>query len=189
VLPARPDRRSAVYLIVAGAASASGLAPARAATASELAQDARTALARLYAAKPETKAWGRQARAVLVFPSIVKAGFLVGGQGGEGAMLVNDKAVGFYRIAAGSFGLQAGAQRFSYIMFFMTQAAVDYAKSSSGWSVGSGPSVVMVDEGAAKSMNTTTMRKDIYAVIFGQHGLMAGMGLEGSKISRITPKP
>ena len=85
--------------------------------------------------------------------------------------------------------MQAGAQKFSYAMFFMNQKAVDYAKSSSGWSFGSGPSVVLVDEGFAKSTNTTTLSQDVYAMAFKQKGLMAGAGLEGSKITQIYPDP
>jgi len=162
--------------------------PAHAASASELSSTARAALKKLYAANPSTKTLGNKATAILVFPKIVKAGFMVGAQGGDGALIEKGKVVGFYRIAAGSFGLQAGAQKFSYALFFMTQQALDYLKSSNGWSIGSGPSVVVLDEGAAKSMNTTTMRKDVYAVPFGQKGLMAGLGLEGSKITPIHPK-
>lgn len=182
-----PSRRTAIVLIAAAAAAPAGASAA--ATAEELADDARRALDRLYATKPETREWGAQAKAILVFPTIVKAGaFLAGGQGGDGALFVNNEVVGFFRIAAASFGLQLGGQKFSYALFFMTQKAVDYAKSSSGWAIGSGPSVVVVDEGAAKNMNTTTIRKDVWAVPFGQKGLMAGLGLEGSKISRIHPK-
>jgi len=159
-----------------------------AATAEELSSNSHLALDRLFALRPEARQWATKARAILVFPEIVKAGFMVGAQGGDGALIEKGKVVGFYRIAAGSFGLQAGAQKFSYALFFMTQQALDYLKSSNGWSIGSGPSVVVLDEGAAKSMNTTTMRKDVYAVPFGQKGLMAGLGLEGSKITPIHPK-
>jgi lipid-binding SYLF domain-containing protein len=153
-----------------------------------LAEKSRLALDQLYATRPETRTLGTQAKAIMVFPEIVKAGFIVGGQGGEGAMLVNDQVVAFFNIFAASYGLQAGAQKFSYVMFLMNQKAVDYAKTSQGWSFGSGPSIVLIDEGAAKDLNTTTLRKDVYAVAFGQKGLMAGLSLEGTKISRIYPK-
>jgi len=183
------SRRKALILAAAATAFVARPGVSQAATAEELARDSRLALDRLYAVRPEARQWGQTARAILVFPEIVKAGFMVGGQGGDGALLEKNKVVGFFRIAAASFGLQAGAQKFSYVQFFMTQKALDYAKSSDGWSIGSGPSVVLIDEGAAKSMNTTTMRKDIYAVAFGQKGLMGGLGLEGTKITRIHPKP
>ena len=178
-------RGATVFILAAGAA---GLAPsARAANAGQIAQDAHSALDRLYAAQPKTREFGQKAKAVLVFPSIVKAGLVVGGQGGEGAMLVNGEPVGFYRIGAVSYGLQAGAETYAYALFFMTDSAVDYLKNSKGWSVGSGPSIVMLDKGKARNTNTTTLKKDVYAVAFGQHGLMAGLGLEGSKISEIHP--
>lgn len=183
------NRRSSLTLATAAAMMAlAHPGAAAAATAEELASNSRLGLDRLYALRPEARGWAQSARAILVFPEIVKAGFMVGGQGGEGALFERGKVTGFYRIAAASFGFQAGAQKFSYALFFMTQGALDYLKSSNGWSIGSGPSVVVVDEGAAKSMNTTTMRKDVYAVPFGQKGLMAGLGLEGSKITPIHPK-
>jgi len=176
-------------MLMAGAACAAQAGPSAAKSARDIALDARTALDRLYAVRPEARSWGRNAKAIMVFPSIVKAGFMIGGQTGEGAMFVRGAPIGFYRISAASFGLQAGAQSFSYAMFYMTDSAVEYAKSSKGWAVGSGPSVVVMDEGKAKNMNTTTLRKDIYAVAYGQQGLMGGLGMEGSKISRIHPDP
>lgn len=160
-----------------------------AASAANLDREAAAALDRLYAANSKARALGGQARAVLVFPKITKAGLVVGGQGGNGVLRVKGHSQGYFKIAAGSFGLQAGAQTFSYALFFMTQSGLDYLRSNDGWAIGSGPSVVMVDEGFAKTMNTTTLRKDVYAFAFGQKGLMAGLGLEGSKISRLNPKP
>jgi lipid-binding SYLF domain-containing protein len=184
----RLDRREILVLVAASALARPDISAA-AATASELASASRLALDQLYGRRPEARAWGRDAKAILVFPKITKAGVvMVGGQTGDGALLVRGDPIAFYRIFAGSFGLQLGAQTFSYAMFFMTQKAVDYARESEGWAVGSGPSVVMIDEGKAKNMNTTTMRDDIYAVAWGQQGLMAGLGLEGSKISKIHPK-
>lgn len=182
------SRRNTLILVAATAALTVRPGVGAAATAEELAEKSRLTLDRLYATRPQTQALGQQAKAILVFPEIIKAGFLVGGQGGEGAMLANNQVVGFFNIFAASYGLQAGAQKFSYVMFFMNQKAVDYAKTSQGWSFGSGPSIVLIDEGAAKNLNTTTLRKDVYAVAFGQEGLMGGFSLEGSKISPIHPK-
>jgi len=181
------DRREILALVAASALVRPDVGAA--ATASELASESRFALDQLYGQRPEARDWGRAAKAILIFPKITKAGVvMVGGQTGDGALLVRGNPIAFYRIFAGSFGLQLGAQTFSYAMFFMTDKAVDYAKESEGWAVGSGPSVVLIDEGKAKTMNTTTMRKDIYAVAWGQQGLMAGLGLEGSKITKIHPK-
>jgi lipid-binding SYLF domain-containing protein len=154
----------------------------------DLERDARAALQRLYASTPNAADLGAKAQAVLVFPKIVKAGFMVGGQSGSGVLFRGQNVAGFYRISAGSFGLQAGAQTFSYALFFMTPGGLTYLQKSNGWSIGSGPSVVVIDKGKAKTMNTTTVGHDVIAVPFGQHGLMGGLGLEGSKISPIQPK-
>jgi lipid-binding SYLF domain-containing protein len=189
VSPAEMTRRASLTLATAAAMMALGSPGASfAATAQELTRNSHLALDRLFALHPQTRQWAKQAKAILVFPEIIKAGFLVGGQGGDGALFERGKVVGFYRTAAGSFGLQAGGQKFSYAMFLMNQKAVDYLKSSDGWSIGTGPTVVVVDEGAAKALTTTTMRKDVYAVVYGQEGLMAGISLEGSKITPIHPK-
>ena len=112
---------------------------------------------------------------------------MIGAQSGNGVLRVGGKTTGYYNISAASFGFQAGAQTFSYAMFFMNASAVGYLQKSDGWSVGSGPSVVIVDKGAAASITSTTLTKDVYAFPFGQHGLMAGIGLEGSKITHINP--
>ncbi|MGH9485359.1 MAG: YSC84-related protein [Terriglobales bacterium] len=160
---------------------------AEAASARDIAERAQSALARLYREQPHLHSLGDRAKAILVFPQIVKAGLLVGGQTGNGALLVNGNATGYYNISAVSFGLQAGAQAFSNALFFMSDAALEYLKSSNGWSIGSGPTIVVLDKGAAASISSTTLTQDVYAVPFGQQGLMAGLGLEGSKITRIHP--
>ncbi|MCW3474671.1 lipid-binding SYLF domain-containing protein [Limobrevibacterium gyesilva] len=160
---------------------------ALAASAREIDQAANRALQTLYSAQPKARDLGTRAKAILVFPKIIKAGLLIGGQGGDGALMVHGRTVGYYNISAASFGLQAGAQTFSYALFFMTDAALKYLTDSEGWAIGSGPSVVVLDKGAAASMTSTTLTQDVYAIPFGQEGLMAGFGLEGSKITRIRP--
>ncbi|WP_313620179.1 lipid-binding SYLF domain-containing protein [Achromobacter sp.] len=159
--------------------------PARAASASELSTDAMAALEQLYAQEPRMRELGRKAVGVLVFPSIIKGGLLVGGERGDGALIRRGKVEAFYSISALSFGFQAGAQQFSYALFFMNEPAMAYLDQSDGWSLGAGPSLVVVDQGYAASITTTTVTQDVYAVPFGEQGLMAGMGLEGSKISRM----
>jgi lipid-binding SYLF domain-containing protein len=158
---------------------------AAAATASQLNADGQAALSRLYAHSDRARRYSRDARAILVFPKIVKAGFMIGGQGGEGVLFVGGRPTGYYKIGAVSFGLQAGGQSFSYALFLMNDKALTYLRKSDGWAIGSGPSVVVVDKGAALSTTSTTLAKDVYAFPFGQKGLMAGLGLEGSKISPI----
>jgi lipid-binding SYLF domain-containing protein len=159
-----------------------------AATAAELSRDANASLQSLYATVPAAKALGAKALAILVFPKVTKAGLGVGGQFGEGALLQQGKAVGYYNTAGASVGLQAGAQQFGYAMFFMNADALAQLSKAAGFEVGVGPTVVVVDEGKAKTMTTTTAKDDIYAFIFGQKGLMAGLGIQGNKITKIEPK-
>jgi lipid-binding SYLF domain-containing protein len=159
---------------------------AAAATAAELNASGKAALSRLYAQSARAVRYSRDAHAILVFPKIVKAGFMIGGQGGEGVLFVRGKPTAYYKIGAASFGLQAGGQSFSYALFLMNDKALRYLDRSDGWAIGSGPSVVVVDKGKAMSTTSTTLTEDVYAFPFGQKGLMAGLGLEGSKISRIN---
>jgi lipid-binding SYLF domain-containing protein len=162
-------------------------APALAASASEIDQKATAALKKLYAATPEAKTLGGTAKGVLIFPSIVKGGFLIGGQFGDGALRVKGASVAYYRSIAASYGLQAGVQTFGYALFFMDDASLAYLDKSDGWEIGSGPSVVVVDKGMGKTLSSSTLQSGVDAFIFGQKGLMAGIGLQGSKITKITP--
>jgi lipid-binding SYLF domain-containing protein len=179
--------RVAGILIIAAMLAAIPAAPGTAVAADEAAidRDVAAALQALYRTAPGAKVLGARAKGILVFPNIVKAGFLVGAQYGDGALLKSGKTAGYYNIAAGSYGLQAGVQSFGYAMFFMTDSALDHLDRTGGFEVGAGPSVVVVDEGMAKALTTTTAREDVYAFIFGQRGLMAGLGLQGSKITRM----
>ena len=157
-----------------------------AASRQELNRDGIQALQSLYANNPAARRLGEKARAVLVFPNIVKAGFLFGGQIGEGVLLKGGKPVAYYNSVAASYGLQAGVQVFGYALFFMNDGALKYLDSSAGFELGVGPSIVVVDAGMGKSISSTTITQDIYAFIFDQKGLMAGLGIQGSKITRIS---
>jgi lipid-binding SYLF domain-containing protein len=150
-----------------------------------LERDARAALQKLTAAVPAAKALSGSATAVLVFPKITKAGLGIGGQYGDGVLFKGGKVAGYYNTSGASYGLQAGAQRFGYAMFLMNDKAVSALGANDGFEVGVGPSVVVMDEGKAKTLTTTTAKDDIYAFIFGQKGLMAGVGLQGNKITRL----
>jgi lipid-binding SYLF domain-containing protein len=152
---------------------------------SELVRDAQQALKSLYASNPTAKMLGGKARAILVFPTIVKAGFMFGGQIGNGVLVKNRQTAGYYNSVAASYGLQAGLQTFGYALFFMNDAALKYLERSEGFEIGVGPSLVVVDEGMAKSLTSTTITQDVYAFIFDQKGLMAGIGIQGSKITRL----
>lgn len=150
-----------------------------------LKRDSFAALQALYAKEPKSKEIGDKSKAILIFPNLVKAGFLAGVEGGDGVLIENGRVTGVYNITAVSYGMQAGVEKFAQAMFLTNDAAVNYLRSSDGWSLGVGPTVVLVDAGAARSLTTTTLQSDVYAFLFGQEGLMAGLGLQGQKITRL----
>jgi len=159
---------------------------ALAASRKELERDAAQALKSLYASNSAARLLGKKATAILVFPNIVKAGFLFGGQIGEGVLEKNGSPAGYYNSVAASYGLQAGVQVFGYALFFMNNDALAYLDKSDGWELGVGPSIVVVDAGVGKSLTSTTLTQDVYAFIFDQKGLMGGIGVQGSKITKIS---
>ncbi len=165
------------------------LAAAMAASARAIDRDAKAALDKLYKNTPGSKALADKAVGVLVFPSIVKGGFIIAGQYGDGALRKNNKTVAYYRSLAASFGYQAGAQAFGYVLFFMDDDSLRYLDNSAGFELGTGPSLVVLDAGFGKNLSTTTLRKGIYAFIFDQKGLMGGAGIQGTKITKINPNP
>jgi lipid-binding SYLF domain-containing protein len=158
---------------------------AAAASAAEIEKSVNSATKKLIAKHPWAKELAEKAKGVLVFPNVVKGGFMVGGQYGEGALRKQGKTVAYYNTVTASYGLQAGLQRYGYALFFMTDSALAYLDRSDGWELGTGPSVVIVDKGMAGGMSTTTASSDVYAFFFDQEGLMAGLGLQGTKITRI----
>jgi lipid-binding SYLF domain-containing protein len=160
-----------------------------ASSASAINRDTSATLAKLYKNNPGAKALADKAVGVLVFPSIVKGGFIIAGQFGDGALRKGGKTVAYYRSLAASFGYQAGAQAFGYVLFFMDDASLQYLDKSGGFELGTGPSLVVLDAGFGKNMSTTTLQKGIYAFIFDQKGLMGGAGIQGSKITKINPNP
>jgi lipid-binding SYLF domain-containing protein len=169
----------------------SGLIPtvSLASSKSQIDRSATQSLTTLYKNTPGSRALADKAVAVLVFPSIVKGGFIIAGQFGDGALRKNGKSVAYYRSLAASYGFQAGAQAFGYVLFFMDDASLRYLENSDGWELGTGPSLVVLDAGFGKTLSTTTLQKGVYAFIFDQKGLMGGMGIQGSKITKINPNP
>lgn len=163
-------------------------ASAYAGAAAALDHDAEAAMQLMLQSNAGARALAKEAHAILVFPRIVKGGFIFGGQFGDGALRENGRTTGYYRSVAASYGLQAGIQSFGYALFFMNEKALHYFRESHGFELGVGPSIVVLDKGLANSMSTTTARSDIYAVFFDQKGLMAGIGLQGTKITQIHPK-
>lgn len=180
--------KSVRFMSVVGLAIIALLGPSRAGAAPPegIESDVQAALRALYDSTPAAKTLGEAAKGILVFPNIVRAGFIFGAQYGEGELLKGGTIAGYYNIAAASFGLQAGVQGFAYAMFFMADSTLSYLKKSAGWELGVGPTIVIVDAGMAKTLTTTTGRNDVYAFIFGQKGLMAGVGVQGSKITKVS---
>jgi len=153
--------------------------------------DVDAAISLLLETTPAAKRLAPKAKGALVFPNVVKAGFLVGVQYGNGALVRRKQEGGYYianyySLTSGSYGLQAGVQSFAYVMALMTDAAVEKVERGEMWEVGVGPSVVVVDEGMAKTLTTETAKSDVYAFTFGQKGLMGGLGLQGTKITRLN---
>jgi len=159
---------------------------ARAASAADISRDAQSALKTLYAQSAAARTLGEKAKGILVFPGIIKGGFLAGGQFGEGALIKDGKTAGYYNTVQGSFGLQAGIQKYGYALFLMTDSAMKWIDKSDGWEIGVGPSIVVMDIGAATSATTTTVQAEIYAFFFDQKGLMGGLGLAGTKVTKIN---
>jgi lipid-binding SYLF domain-containing protein len=160
-------------------------APAYAASEIDLNKDSDQALQTLYRLHPFAQRLSHSAKAILIFPNVVKAGLIFGGAYGEGELKRGANVDGYFNSVTGSWGLQAGAQSYSYVVFLMSDKAVRYVRNTHGWDIGVGPTVVVVDEGKAKNLSSSTLKDDAYAFIFGQQGLMAGISLEGTKISRI----
>ena len=181
--------RLTIVLLVLGFAASTFIGPnpaAAAASSTKINRDAKSALEKLYAQSPQARTLGQKAKGILVFPSITKGGFMVGGQFGEGALIKDGKWAAYYNTVSASYGLQIGLQKYGYALFFMTDSALNWLDKSDGWEIGVGPSIVVVDTGAAKAMTTTTLQAEIYAFFFDQKGLMGGLGLQGTKVTRMS---
>ena len=157
-----------------------------AASAEEINADADATLARLQESQPVTDEMLANAKGVLIFPKIIKAGLILGAAGGDGVLRVDGKPDGYYRSVAASYGLQAGVTTFGYVMFLMDDESLNYVRDTAGWEVGVGPNITIADEGVARKLSSTTVQSGIYVFFVGQKGFFAGLGLEGTKITRIA---
>lgn len=183
-------RAVAAAIVATGAAVAVAPAvPARAGSASEIDARVNLALDALLRDSATARAVNDRAVAVLVFPDVVKAGLGLGGQYGQGALRRYGVTSGYYNIASASVGLQAGAQSYAQFIFFMTEDALRYLDRSKGFEIGADANVAVIEEGKAVDVSSTTLRDPIVAFAVGQKGLMAGATIEGSKITRINPRP
>jgi lipid-binding SYLF domain-containing protein len=181
--PSRMSRRSVVVagsavLALNACASDGGPNP-------KLETEARRALQELEVKNAGARAIASRARAVLVFPRVTRAAFVFGGQGGRGVMFRGGQPAGQYQFTGVTWGFSAGVQAFSYALYFMNEAGLASLESAKGWEFGVGPTVVVVDAGKAAQLTTTTAFDDVYAFVWGQQGLMAGVDLQGSKISKV----
>jgi len=185
--PKLPRRLLNETLLVGTAASLIG-APAGLAWAAaneDLGKDAARALGTLYRRNPTAEAIGKKAQGILVFPKIVKAGLVFGGSYGEGVLMQGGRVTGHFNSVSASWGWQAGAQTYSYVLFLMNDAALRYLDETKGWEIGVGPTVVVVHEGVARNLSTQTLKDDAYAFISDQQGLMVSLSIEGTKITRL----
>jgi lipid-binding SYLF domain-containing protein len=143
------------------------------------------ALSRLYVAAPGSRELVAKARGVLVFPSVLAAGFVVGGQYGEGALRVGGQTTGYYSTTSASIGLQIGAQSKAIVFLFMTQDALDKFRATKGWSAGGDASVAILQVGANGAVDSNSIRSPVEAFVLTNGGLMANLTLEGTKVNRL----
>ncbi len=183
-------RRSLATATIAMLATFGPLAipTAQARSAAEITAQGERTLHKLEARDPGSRIFAQHAKGVLVFPSIFKAGLVLGGESGNGVLFINGHRAGFYNLSGGTWGLQIGAQKFSYVMYFMNDSALSYLRKSDGFAVGTGPSIVVINKGAGAEGDTTTLSKDVYAFPFNEKGLMADLTLQGTKITPIHPR-
>lgn len=158
---------------------------ASAATRDEIDAGVREALGHLHQHSSAAHELQQKAAGVLVFPQVVKAGLGVGGEYGEGALLIKGAPVAYYNLASASVGLQAGAQTRSEVLLFMTEQALDKFRKSRGWKAGVDGSVAVANLGAGGTLDTKTAQQPIVGFIFSNKGLMANLTFEGSKITQI----
>lgn len=188
------ERRKAIMAtasIAAGAALFSGCTTNIGATSSpeqkkaEIDKGADATLAMLYSTVPGSQELARKARGILVFPKIYAAAFGLGGEYGEGALRIGGRTVDYYSTAGASYGFQAGAQSKALVMMFMTQQALDKFRASEGWTAGADASVVVMKTGAQGTVDTTSVSADVHAFPLTNAGLMAGVSIDGNKVSKL----
>jgi lipid-binding SYLF domain-containing protein len=159
---------------------------ATAATAAEVEASVNAALQRLHTEVKGSDAVTGKAAGILVFPEVIKAGFVIAGEGGEGALRVGGKTRGYYTIFSGSVGLQAGGQKRDIIIAFMDAASLKKFEASDGWKAGVDGSVALINVGAGAAVDIGKIKEPIVGFVVGQKGLMAGVSVDGSKITRVT---
>jgi len=160
-------------------------AAGHAATAAEIDAKVKAALDRLYTEVKGSEAVTAKAAGYLVFPGVVKAGFVIAGEGGEGALRTRGTTRGYYTIFSGSIGFQAGGQKRDIIIAFMDPASLRKFEESEGWKAGVDGSITLIEQGVGANLDVTKIKEPIVAFVVGQKGLMAGVSVDGSKITRV----
>ncbi|UXU90444.1 BPSL1445 family SYLF domain-containing lipoprotein [Burkholderia sp. S-53] len=142
-------------------------------------------LSRLYSTVPGSRELVAKSRGVLVFPNVLQAGFIVGGQSGNGALRVGGSTVGYYNTSSLSVGLQAGAQSKAIVFLFMTQDSLDSFRKSDGWAAGADASVAVVKVGANGAVDTTTATAPVEVLVLTNAGLMGDLSVNGTKVTKL----
>ncbi|RQR34686.1 hypothetical protein DIE23_11945 [Burkholderia sp. Bp9143] len=142
-------------------------------------------LSRMYSTVKGSRELVAKSRGVLVFPDVIQAGFIVGGQTGNGALRVGGSTVGYYNTSSLSVGLQAGAQSKAIVFLFMTQEALDEFRGSDGWAAGAGASVALVKMGANGAIDTTTATAPVQVIVLTNAGLMGDVSINGTKVTKL----
>ncbi len=166
----------------------SGLLPvtaAYAATAAEIDVSADVALERFVKEVKGAKEFFAAAKGILVIPRVIQAGFIIGGEYGEGALRIDGKTVGYYNIVSASFGYQIGAQQKDILLIFMSTDSLNKFRTGENWQAGVDGTVAVLDIGAEGSIDTTKIKQPIVGFVFGQKGIMAGATIEGSKFTKL----
>jgi lipid-binding SYLF domain-containing protein len=178
-------RVSGLVLLVVVFATSWTVPPCRAASGPEIDAEVQSTLAEFFAKVGFARALANRSVAILVFPTVLKAGFGIGGEYGEGSLQIRGQTAGYYNIISGSIGFQLGAQARSVIIMFMTDQALTQFQATDGWKVGIDGSITVIAIGVGGAIDTNSITSPIVGFIFDQKGLMYNLTLEGSKISRI----
>jgi len=176
----------ATVALFAGCTTSTGESADPAARRRSIDAGANEALARLYKEAAGSQELVRSARGVLIFPSFVSAGFIVGGAHGQGVLRKGGTSAGFFSMTEGSVGFLAGAQSQAVFILFMTQEALAKFEASNGWTAGVDGSVALINVGATASVSTQTAQQSIVGFMLTNSGLMANASLNGSRISRLA---
>jgi lipid-binding SYLF domain-containing protein len=141
----------------------------------------------IFKQKPGAAKFLSEVEGYIVFPSVIKGGFIVAGEYGEGVLRVKGESKEYYSIASGSAGFQIGAQKASYLIAFASQRALENFRRSNGWEAGVDGTITVIDWGAAKDIASLSFEKPIYAFVFNAQGIMGGISIEGTKFTKIQP--